>query len=513
MTDDAALSRSILQGRAAKGVLWTGVHTLVSLPVAFLVNLVLARVLGAASYGRLAVLTTLMDVVGVIVGLGVGNAVVQFGAKAHGRGDRGLVRDLLSKAQGFRLIWAAPVITVAVLLVADAPLALVIAALVFGIWLPAASSGAPMCLAIEQRTDRAAQLGLVTNLVLQIAVVITVVTVATPDSVWLVRLVVGGLSAVATLLFVSADYRRAVLTPRLPRQMPRGFWRFALPTGLSTIIGTLVASRTEVFFLTELAPAAEVGVFALAYGLMVHLFAPVHTLVNPLVPAISSLREVDEGAVAGAFGRSLRVTSTISALLVSAALPSLVLLLPYLYGRDFAAGAPMLLALAVVSGLSVASEPIRIFVLARLRADSLLWVDLSGLAVAVVLMIVAIPLWGAWGAVAAKVASSLTLLVLLAILEVRHGSLSAGLLLRSLVPSLAAGLIAPGMWLLATVTHLTPVAAAAAAGITGLLAVLVSLRVLRSGLTRADADVVIQAMPIPVRPALGPLVRATAHAL
>lgn len=512
MTDDAALSRNVLQGRAAKGVLWTGVHTLVSLPVAFLVNLILARVLGAASYGRLAVLTTLMDVVGVIVGLGVGTAVVQFGAKAHGRGDREQVRDLLSKAQGFRLAWAAPVITLAVLLVADAPLALVAAAIVFGIWLPAASSGAPMSLAIEQRTDRAAQVGLVTNLLLQVAVVVTVVNVATPDSVWLVRLVVGGLSAAVTLLFVSPDYRRAVLRPKLPRRMPEHFWRFALPTGLSTIIGTLVATRTEVFFLTELATATEVGVFALAYGLMVHLFAPVHTIINPLVPAISSLREVDESAVARAFGRSLRVASTISALLVGAVLPPLVLLIPHLYGRDFADGAPMLLVLAIAGGLSVASEPIRVFVLARLRAGSLLWVDLTALAVAVGFMVVAIPLWGAWGAVAAKVASSLTLLVLLAGIEVRHRSLPVGLLLRSIVPSLAAGVIAPAVWVTARALELHPLGTATGAGIGGLVAVLLGLWILRSGLTGGDADVVLQALPRSVRPLLGPIVRATAHA-
>src|SRR5690606_27672460 len=88
VTGQSPLSRSILQGRAASGVLWTGVHTLISLPVAFLVNLLLARVLGVVSYGRLAVLTTLMEVVAVIVALGVGSATVQFGAKAHARGDR-----------------------------------------------------------------------------------------------------------------------------------------------------------------------------------------------------------------------------------------------------------------------------------------------------------------------------------------------------------------------------------------------------------------------------------------
>ncbi|MCK2124962.1 hypothetical protein, partial [Pseudomonas sp. PNPG3] len=57
-----AMSREGLQESAVRGAVWTVVHTFVAIPVAFLVNLLMARVLGAADYGRLAFLTALMEV-------------------------------------------------------------------------------------------------------------------------------------------------------------------------------------------------------------------------------------------------------------------------------------------------------------------------------------------------------------------------------------------------------------------------------------------------------------------
>src|SRR6478672_8368893 len=103
--DPAAPSSKVdLQDRAIRGVSWTLVHTVVSLPLAFVANLVTARVLGVSDYGRLAFLMTFMDVVGGIVSLGLGIGLLQFGARAHAAGRFGEVQHLLSVSQGFRLL-------------------------------------------------------------------------------------------------------------------------------------------------------------------------------------------------------------------------------------------------------------------------------------------------------------------------------------------------------------------------------------------------------------------------
>ena len=45
VTEDQGQSAAFLQGRAARGVWWTLLHLVVSLPVAFLANVVVARAL------------------------------------------------------------------------------------------------------------------------------------------------------------------------------------------------------------------------------------------------------------------------------------------------------------------------------------------------------------------------------------------------------------------------------------------------------------------------------------
>ena len=61
-------------------------HTAISMPLAFVVNIVLARVLGVEDYGRLAYLTSILAIVNSIIAMGVGTGVVQFGSKAHAAG-------------------------------------------------------------------------------------------------------------------------------------------------------------------------------------------------------------------------------------------------------------------------------------------------------------------------------------------------------------------------------------------------------------------------------------------
>ena len=111
---EAALNRGALQERAVRGVTWTMIHTAVAIPVAFLVNLLIARVLGVEDYGRLAFLTALMEFVSGLLASGFGAAVMQFGSKAHAAGRTQEVAALLSKWQGFRVLFAMPILSLVV---------------------------------------------------------------------------------------------------------------------------------------------------------------------------------------------------------------------------------------------------------------------------------------------------------------------------------------------------------------------------------------------------------------
>lgn len=504
-----ALSRGELQNRAIRGALWTVVHTAVSLPIAFLVNILLARVLGVVDYGRLAYLSTVMDVVGGVIALGIGAGLVQFGAKAHATGRTSDVQQLLSSTQGFRLLIQAPVLTVVVIAVAQVDVSLLLIALVFGIWIPSALDGAPACFAIENKTASGARNAMLVNIVTQAAVVLMALLVGTADAIWATRLTIGALAVAMALPIIAPQYRRAILRPSLPRRFPPGFWRFALPAGAAGLIGSLVVSRTEVVILTWMSATEAAGIFALAFGLANHLFGPAQALIGPLVPAVSGLREVDLSALARALARTMRASSTIVAMLVASALPAFAVLVPAIYGQDFEHVPEVMLALGVAGGVLIIAGPVQAFVQARLSGTRLLWVNIVALLVDVILAVALIPPLGVWGAVIANIGAASTQLGLLLIGEVRATGLGWGTVLASTSPTVIGGVACLGAWYGSHALAWTPLLTAVAAGSLGLVLLAVGLRVTRSGLAPGDTAAILASMS----PALSRLARPVLQVL
>ena len=489
--------RAGLQDRAMRGATWTLIHVVVSLPVAFVANLLVARQLGVESYGRLAFLMTFMEVAGGIVSMGLGIGLLQFGSRAHAGGRHDDVRRLLSASQGFRLLVVAPLLTIGVFLVADVSPGLLLSAVVVGIWMPAALDGAQFCITIEGRSDLGAKIAMVTSLVIQVAVVATAYLVGTSDAVWLARLAVTGLMMLVYVAVASPGYRAAVLRPSLPRGFPPGFWRFALPTGLAGIIGTLALTRTEVFFLTWFSTPAAVGVFALAFGLSNHIFAPAEAMVGPLVPAVSGLHEVDEGSLLAAFQRVLRASAVGIALACVGGLPALALLIPVLYGADYADAAPLLLALGAAGAVLTTGGPLSVFTMGRLSGQQLIVANSAALVTDVGLALLLIPAWDAWGAVVAISAGALVRFVLLLTGEVRALRIPSRLVVRHLVPALASIPITVLAYVTLSSIPTHAVVAALLAPPLALGLLVLTLRASRAGLTAADSAALLRSVPAP----------------
>lgn len=508
-----SLGRGELQDRAVQGAAWTLIHTLVSMPIAFVVNLVVARVLGVAGYGKLAFLTAVMEVAAGAIAMGVGVGLIQFGAKAHAAGDRDKVRHLLSGAQGFKLVIEAPLMILLVIAVAQISPTLLILTIVFGVVVPATLTGAPACLGIENKTAAGAKIAMAGGLLTQIAVLLMALVVGTADAVWATRLVVGGILVALALIPISRDYRKAVLRPRFPPRFPVGFWRFALPSGLAGLVATLVVSRTEVFLLTWLSTPVAVGTFALGFGLAGHLFSPAQSLLGPLVPAISGLREVDDQALGPALKRILRAGSSIVALLVATALPVLALLVPTLYGDDFEGVPAVVIVLGIAGGFLVVAGPVQAFVQARLDGGRVLKANLTALAVDLALAFALIPVLGVWGAVIANVVGAGTQVGILIAGEIRHLELSWLEIAHQSLPVFIGAGACLAAWMtgrLAPFSVVLDVLASAAAG--GLL-LLLGLWVTRSGLTQQDADAIRRVLPGRLPRVVRPLLRCLTHRL
>lgn len=499
MTDPArsigALDGAKLQDRAVGGALWTMFHTIASIPIAFLVNLLLARVLEPDGYGRLAFLSTLITILGSVLALGLSTAMIQFGAKAHAAGRSDEVRRILSSSQGFRLIVVAPLLTLIVIALVDVPVALLILAIAFGVWVPALLDGAPITLFIENKTAVGARIAMVSNLIIQAGVVGAVLWLGTADGVWATRIVLAAVGIGLALPVISRRYRKAVLRPTLPRHFPEGFWRFALPTGAASLIATLALSRTEVLYLTWWSTPEATGLFALAFGVAGHVFAPAQALTGPLIPAVSGLHEVSQAKVRSAFGRTMRASSTVVALMSAATLPALAVLLPTLYGEAYADAAPAMLVLGVVGGLSVCTGALTAFVLARLSARTVLWTNTIALAVDIVVAIALIPWLGLWGAVFANIAATIVRVALLFILETRSQDIAWWRGATLLSPIGWSAVACCLTWSGTLFISLNPWVEACLTSFLALVLLIFALRVTSTGLEPGDRDAVLRNIP------------------
>jgi O-antigen/teichoic acid export membrane protein len=484
------------------------IHTVIAIPVAFLVNLLIARVLGVADYGRLAFLTALMEFVSGLLASGFGAAVMQFGSKAHAAGRTAEVAALLSKWQGFRVLFAMPVLSLVVIFATDVTPAAIAVAVVFGVVLPSSLDGAAACLGIENKTASGAKITLLTSLTTQAAVVVVLLLVRTPEAVWFIRLVVSGLAIGLCLVPISKAYRRAVLRPALPRHLPPGFLRFAVLMGASGVVGGLVTSRSEIFVMNVLAAPAAVGIFALAFGLSSHVFAPAMAFLGPLIPAISGLREVDRDAVQPAFRRVMRVGCTVVGLLSAGVVGPLAALVPTLYGAQFREAAPVVVVLGVAAGHVVAFNPVYAFVTSRLSGGTILKANLVALALDLGLAVALIPSLGYWGAVVANAAGALTTLVILLRLELRELVLRPAQFVGDSAPVYVGGAIAAVAFFATAGLDLPALVRAPVLGLVGVGAYLLALRLLHSGLTDADAGVLLRGLPRPLRRVGGAVVRA-----
>ena len=255
-----------------------------------------------------------------------------------------------------------------------------------------------------------------------------------------------------------------------------------------------------------LAPAA-VGIFALAFGLSSHVFAPAQAFLGPLIPAISGLREVDSGAVPAAFRKVMRVGSTVVGLLSAGVIAPLAALVPSLYGAEFSQAAPVVVALGISAGLVTCFNPVYAFVTSRLSGGSILKANIVALVLDLALAFALIPFIGVWGAVIANAAGALTTLTILLRLELRQLGLRVRDLLGDTLPVYVGAVVAAVAFFASEGLEVPALARAIALGVLGTAAYLGVVRLLRSGLTPTDAEVLSRGLPRFVRPVGGLMVR------
>jgi O-antigen/teichoic acid export membrane protein len=479
------LSVAELQSRAIRGSIWTALHTLISVPVAFVANAVVAQVLGPASYGELAFFTLSLSVLVLVSNAGFSDGVIQWGAAAEASGRRADADRLLRKSLGFHVLIQFPLLVLAVLLLAHDEPGWVVVALLVSVAIPAFAGSSSLALTIENRTAAAARLVMVTNLALQASLVVAALVAKTAAGVWATRSVVAGALVPFNFLLLDKSRRRTARQLELPRQMPEGFWRYALGACGAAVIGTLVFSRSEIFILQAFPDPVALGLFALAFGISVQVTAPVDALLGPLIPATAGLMSSAGNTAARAVRRALRFSALAAGFILACVVPPLYCLLATIYGEEYADAAALFAVLAAVSCLRSCFNPLVAFAHARRESGALMRIYGLSLALDIAVAVPTIALFGVWGAVAGNAASQLLSFAILVRREAaRHQQAIAWVLsplrgwlaaVGALVISIILGELAP-----------SPLLAALVAGVAGIAVYVLLLRALRFALDGDD---------------------------
>jgi O-antigen/teichoic acid export membrane protein len=497
------LSAGELQRRAVSGSTWTALHTVVSLPIAFVANAIVARSLGVSSYGHLAFLTTALGLTLVLANLGFNTALIQAGSRAEAGGRTTEADSLLRRSLGFHVLVELPILIVVALALTREDPWWQVAALGMAVVLMCVLSGAALSVTIENRTAAAAQQMIVVNLALQAVAVAVALETESASAVWAARTLTSGLALGATLLLLNSSRRRVVLQPRLPRSLGRPFWRYSLASWASGLVGLLVFSRSEIFLLQALNQPDALGLFALAFGLSQQITAPVDAMLHALMPAVAGILSEWPERAAQTFERSTRVSALLSGGVVAAVVPTLLFAVPLIYGGAFQPAASLFVPLALVSAFQSVNNPVLAFVNARQRGGLILKATSAALVVNVGIAVALIPPLGAWGAVVANVTAQLVVLGWLAATEplaTRLGLRGMLKMYRSFLVGVVVGGAALGAG--AALDHVSSVFAIVAAWTVGAGLYILLVRLSRAGLSVEDRDALVGAVAARFRPHL-----------
>jgi O-antigen/teichoic acid export membrane protein len=501
--EEGVVEKAEIQRRAVVGSFWTALHTLLSVPIAFGVNAVVARALGPSDYGNVALLTLVLGLVSQCTHFGMSDATLQWGAVAAARGDRGEVRKLLAKSLGFHVYIQLPLLIITALIMSFDNW-WVFGVLVISMIFTTALGSATLLVSIENRTASGAKLAMVGNLAVQGSLLLAS-TSRSATWVWAARTLTTALVVPFNFLLVDTWGRRAACSIAWPRRLPAGFWKFGAMTMIAGLGATLVFSRSEILALDWFHERASAGLFALAFGVAVQITAPVDAVVGPLGPAASALVGVHPERARAGRQRAVRMTALLSGVILATIAPAFALTLKLIYGQGFSGAEVPFLVLATVSCLQSVCNPFQVFQRARRRAARLLVLTVVALVVDLALAVSLVPRFGLGGALVANVGGQLAFFGPLLVAEARDARESIATTLSGIrayfvalfcavAAYLGPGLVGADGWL-----------AAALASLIGLGFFALALRLTRCGMLVSDWEALSTALPQVVARAMKPV--------
>ena len=357
----AVHSEAELARRLFSASLWSFVIYVGGAGLTFLAQLVIARKIGAPSYGIYSYVMAWTTLLSYMAALGFNIALLRFLAAYCAKGQWSLARGIIRFAFG-RALLAAMVVAIGggaaeLLLAHDFPqeMAIGLATVPLAVLYVLGSSAVR---ALGGVISAIAPERLVRDGLTMVLVVLAGMLSRTPVDATTVLIALMASSAVtAAILGVSL---RKLWPPQLrtavPEYAPGDWWHLALPVMIMIGLEVLM-SRAGVILLGWIGDTRSAGIFALGLNLALLLALPRTAVGTFFSPAVSTLHaHQKEADLQSLFGRAtvLSLAGTIAL-----ALPLLVLMGPllWLFGQDFTATAPIAEVLIVGQILAAATGP------------------------------------------------------------------------------------------------------------------------------------------------------------
>jgi PST family polysaccharide transporter len=388
--------------------LWNGARSAVGLAIGFATSILIARTLGAASFGELAYVVWAVTTLTAVVGLGFPMTLMKFAADADVAGGRpavaGLLDASLARAAGAAAVAGGVLVgAAAVLPLGMTPAHALLAALtVVPGALAACYGGAINGLQDYRPTTRASIAVSLGQLALSVLVLARGGRVTA-------LLAVNLACAAVTLVWLRRD-ARAMVGRAAPGRAgcPRPVARYAATMLVLTLLDAIVWKRAEVVFLARWWGPVAVARFSLAAGIAEKAMRIPHALYGTLFPAFSHLAaRGDHDAVEALLRRGLRLISLVIVpvgLLVAAVAEPLVAVL---YGAGYSGVAGPLAAMMLVNVVGATTGVLVMALYGTGQQRVLMIRDGTGAVVNLALNLTLTARWGVWGAVAAHTTAQL----------------------------------------------------------------------------------------------------------
>lgn len=332
IADAASTSAS----KVARGSLWE--LSAFALPQLYVVvtSALIARVLGAESFGRLTFIASFQAAVIVVCEWGVPYATIRFVAELFGADRRAAVAGVVRWS--YRITGAGAVVGCLVLLgvalsgsTPHVAWYLAAAGTVFAVMHSAPSA----VLTGAQRFREARIVGMLTGLAAMFAKIGVVTTGGGISALFAVDLCVAAVNFIGTLRLA-----RRITGPLPPPEFPeelatrvKGFARLAT---VSVIVALIVYQRTEIFALAHFKGDVDVARYSVPYALVSALLLFPSAVSQALSPAFASLWGAGEAdRIRSGFGRALRLVLVLATGFTAATIALGQDLITLVYGSAF----------------------------------------------------------------------------------------------------------------------------------------------------------------------------------